>query len=211
MKYWILLLTALALFTLLHCEEHVKKDLLTLDLDEKRELAKKDKEPPTIEIQAPKDQEIFYKPFLKIKATVTDDTYPHVVIMQLDDTEPRIIPRDAQRNTYEKVSYKFANLTSGKHTLTLSVIDPADNVASQTVHFTIDTEAAMTFTRIWGPYIYLYGVGGIFFIIGMIIIIRSKSLNLKLKYYRRWFYILLFGLAWYMLIHGSITVAAIWA
>ena len=37
----------------------------------------------------------------------------------------------------------------------------------------------LDFSRIWIPYIYLYGVGGGFFLIGMFIILRSRSLKLE--------------------------------
>lgn len=34
-----------------------------------------------------------------------------------------------------------------------------------------------TFTDIWLPYIYLYGVGGVFFFSGMYLITKTKALN----------------------------------
>ena len=40
------------------------------------------------------------------------------------------------------------------------------------------------FFNTWLPFIYLYGVGGIFFFAGMYIIIKSGSLNLKRKNHR---------------------------
>ena len=42
------------------------------------------------------------------------------------------------------------------------------------------------FFNTWLPFIYLYGVGGIFFFAGMYIIIKSGALNLKRKNHRWW-------------------------
>ena len=38
----------------------------------------------------------------------------------------------------------------------------------------------LDFNRVWFPYIYLYGVGGGIFLIGMFVILRSKSLKLEI-------------------------------
>jgi len=45
-------------------------------------------------------------------------------------------------------------------------------------------------THTWIPLLYLYGVGGIFFLIGMIIIRKSGAINLKLKRHRYWYRVL---------------------
>ena len=39
----------------------------------------------------------------------------------------------------------------------------------------------MTFSHAWLPYIYFYGVGGLLFCSGLIITIKSGSLNLTLR------------------------------
>jgi len=39
----------------------------------------------------------------------------------------------------------------------------------------------LTFFDTWLPYIYLYGVGGVFFAIGLFIAVKSGALNLQKK------------------------------
>ncbi len=65
------------------------------------------------------------------------------------------------------------------------------------------------FSRTWIPYIYLYGVGGGIFLIGMFIILRSKSLKLEIVRHKNWYQILIFGFFYYMGIHGFFTFVAI--
>ena len=67
----------------------------------------------------------------------------------------------------------------------------------------------LDFSRIWLPYLYLYGVGGSIFLIGMFIILRSRSLKLERIRHREWYHILIFGLVYYMGIHGLFTFAAL--
>ena len=67
----------------------------------------------------------------------------------------------------------------------------------------------LDFNRVWLPYLYLYGVGGIFFFIGVFIILRSKSLKLDRPSHKSWFYILLFGFLNYMGIHAFFIFSAI--
>ena len=67
----------------------------------------------------------------------------------------------------------------------------------------------LDFSRIWIPYIYLYGVGGGIFLIGMFIILKSKSLKLEIVRHKNWYRILLFGFFYYMGIHGFFTFVAI--
>jgi hypothetical protein len=67
----------------------------------------------------------------------------------------------------------------------------------------------LDFSRIWLPYLYLYGVGGGIFLIGMFIILRSRSLKLERIRHREWYHILIFGLVYYMGIHALFTFAAL--
>ena len=67
----------------------------------------------------------------------------------------------------------------------------------------------LDFSRTWVPYIYLYGVGGGIFLIGMFIILRSRSLKLERVRHKEWYKILIFGFFYYMGIHGLFTFAAI--
>ena len=67
----------------------------------------------------------------------------------------------------------------------------------------------LDFSRTWLPYLYLYGVGGGIFLIGMYIILRSRSLKPERIRHREWYHILVFGLLYYMGIHGLFTFAAL--
>ena len=67
----------------------------------------------------------------------------------------------------------------------------------------------MDFFRTWLPFIYLYGVGGLIFFIGIFIILRSKSLKIERPYHRKWLFILLFGFFYYLAIHGLTILVAL--
>ncbi|NQV49776.1 MAG: hypothetical protein HQ507_04740 [Candidatus Marinimicrobia bacterium] len=67
----------------------------------------------------------------------------------------------------------------------------------------------LTFFRTWLPVIYLYVAGGIIFLAGMTIIVKSKSLKLDRPMHKRWFYVLLFGYFYYLGIHTFLTYAAL--
>jgi hypothetical protein len=61
----------------------------------------------------------------------------------------------------------------------------------------------------WIPYVYLYGVGGIFFIIGLIIVRKAGAYNPKNKRHRYWWKITIGGFFYFMLIHALLILAAI--
>ena len=67
----------------------------------------------------------------------------------------------------------------------------------------------LDFSRTWIPYIYLYGVGGGIFLIGMFIIFRSRSLKLEIVRHKEWYKILIFGFFYYMGIHALFPFAAV--
>ena len=59
----------------------------------------------------------------------------------------------------------------------------------------------MNFTHTWLPFIYLYGLGGILFVFGIIITIKSGSFDLSRKAHKKWMWVLLFGFVWYLMMH----------
>jgi hypothetical protein len=67
----------------------------------------------------------------------------------------------------------------------------------------------MPFTHTWLPYIYLYGVGGLLFLIGVIVVVKSGSLDLKKSHHRLWFTVLFFGIVWFMVMHALWNMAAL--
>lgn len=67
----------------------------------------------------------------------------------------------------------------------------------------------MGFFRTWLPYLYLYGVGGFFFLVGLVLILKYRSLNLILRRDRKWLVVLLLGFVWYAFMHAAITLGAL--
>ena len=65
------------------------------------------------------------------------------------------------------------------------------------------------FSHSWLPFIYLYGLGGLLFISGIIITIKSGSFNLKNHVHQQWLWVLVFGFIWYMMMHGVLTLVAL--
>jgi len=68
---------------------------------------------------------------------------------------------------------------------------------------------AMDFLRVWAPYLYLYGVGGLCFLLGIVLILRSRSCRPSRPSDRRWLGVLIFGYFWYAALHGLWTLAAL--
>ncbi|NQV15748.1 hypothetical protein HQ531_09860 [bacterium] len=65
------------------------------------------------------------------------------------------------------------------------------------------------FSHSWLPFIYLYGLGGILFVAGIIITLKAGSFDLKRPAHRKWMWILLFGFFWYFSMHALMTWAAL--
>lgn len=65
------------------------------------------------------------------------------------------------------------------------------------------------FKQNWLPLIYLYGVGGIIFIIGMYIVLKGKALDISKKSGKRWLKILVGGFIYFIFIHLFLTIAAL--
>lgn len=67
-----------------------------------------------------------------------------------------------------------------------------------------------TFFDTWMPFIYLYVVGGLFFLSGMIIIKKAKAVNFAKKSHRFWWNVSIFGFFYFMAIHAFFIVAALY-
>ena len=67
----------------------------------------------------------------------------------------------------------------------------------------------LTFYHTWLPFIYLYGVGGIAFSIGMFLIIRNKALILEKIHHKKWLVVRVFGFVSYAFIHGAFILMAL--
>jgi hypothetical protein len=66
------------------------------------------------------------------------------------------------------------------------------------------------FFNTWFPYIYLYVGGGIFFIAGMILIRKTKAIDMRLKRDRFWWKVLIVGFFYFALIHALLIIAALY-
>lgn len=67
-----------------------------------------------------------------------------------------------------------------------------------------------TFENTWLPFIYLYGVGGLFFLSGLIVVAKAKAVNFEKKRHRYWWKITLFGYFYFMTIHALLILAALY-
>ncbi len=68
---------------------------------------------------------------------------------------------------------------------------------------------ALTFFNTWLPFIYLYGVGGLAFLIGMYLIIKTRSLNQEKVHHKKWLFVLIAGFFYYASIHGFFILMAL--
>ncbi len=59
----------------------------------------------------------------------------------------------------------------------------------------------LDFSRTWLPFLYLYGVGGIAFSLGIYLITKTKALNIYRNDHLLWLAILFFGFFYYASIH----------
>jgi hypothetical protein len=67
-----------------------------------------------------------------------------------------------------------------------------------------------SFFDAWLPYIYLYGIGGIFFFSGLIIIKKSGALDLARKRHKFWLKVMLFGFFYFAALHFLVNIAALY-
>jgi len=65
------------------------------------------------------------------------------------------------------------------------------------------------YSHSWWPFLYLYILGGLLFLAGIIITIKSGSFDLKRPSHQKWFWVLIFGYIWYFALHGAMTLAAL--
>jgi hypothetical protein len=67
-----------------------------------------------------------------------------------------------------------------------------------------------SFFNSWLPFIYLYVGGGVFFLAGMILIRRTKAIDMRLKRDRFWWKAMIFGFFYFMVIHAFLIIAALY-
>ena len=67
----------------------------------------------------------------------------------------------------------------------------------------------MEFANTWLPFIYLYGVGGIAFVLGMLLILRTKALEVSFARHKKWLWVLIYGFLFYAGLHATFILLAI--
>lgn len=68
----------------------------------------------------------------------------------------------------------------------------------------------LSFFDSWLPFIYLYGVGGFFFLVGMVIIKKSGAINLSIKRHKFWYRILILGFFYFVALHAFFIILALY-
>ncbi len=67
-----------------------------------------------------------------------------------------------------------------------------------------------SFYQTWLPLIYLYGVGGVFFLSGIIVVKKAKAYNPLNKRHRFWWKITIFGFFYFLIIHTLLIISALY-
>jgi hypothetical protein len=67
-----------------------------------------------------------------------------------------------------------------------------------------------SFFNSWFPFIYLYGVGGIFFFFGLFIIKKSGAIDLEKKHHKFWMKAMIFGYFYFVALHFFLIIAALY-
>ena len=68
----------------------------------------------------------------------------------------------------------------------------------------------ISFFDSWLPFIYLYGVGGIFFFFGLFIIKKSGAIDLTKKRHKFWMKVMVFGYFYFAALHFILIIAALY-
>ena len=67
----------------------------------------------------------------------------------------------------------------------------------------------MAFSQTWLLFLYLYGVGGIAFLFGLFIILKSKALRINYQKHKTWLWVLFYGYLFYAAIHAIFIILAV--
>ena len=67
----------------------------------------------------------------------------------------------------------------------------------------------MDFERVWLPWIYLYGAGGVLFAAGLVLVLRTGACDPRRPRDRRWIRILVGGYLGYAALHLALILAAL--
>ena len=67
----------------------------------------------------------------------------------------------------------------------------------------------MEIANTWLPFIYIYVVAGIAFVLGMLLILRSKALEVSFERHKIWLKVLIYGFLFYAGLHATFILLAI--
>ena len=67
----------------------------------------------------------------------------------------------------------------------------------------------MNFYQTWLPFFYLYGVGGIAFLLGTLLIYKTGALRVSHEIHKKWIWVLFYGYFFYAFIHALFIYLAI--
>ena len=67
----------------------------------------------------------------------------------------------------------------------------------------------MNFYQTWLPFFYLYGVGGISFLLGTFLIYKTGALRISYETHKKWIWVLFYGYFFYAIIHALFIYLAI--
>jgi hypothetical protein len=68
----------------------------------------------------------------------------------------------------------------------------------------------LPFENTWLPFIYLYGVGGIFSLMGMILIRKTGAVDFSKKRHVCWYKVLIIGFIYFVILHALLILAALY-
>ncbi len=63
---------------------------------------------------------------------------------------------------------------------------------------------------IWMPLIYQYGVGGVVFLIGLTLVLRSQACDIRRRSDRFWLFVVVGGMALYFGVHLAVYLLALY-
>jgi hypothetical protein len=66
------------------------------------------------------------------------------------------------------------------------------------------------FENTWLPFIYLYGVGGLFFLTGVLLIRKAGAVDLSKSRHRYWYKVMILGFFYFVILHTLLTLAALY-
>ncbi len=166
----------------------------------------------SVEIVSPEQHKHYEKGYLVVRANVKTDKEVKVVIAL--NKYKTLLEMKTNKGMYRRL---MANLPDGDHYLRVyAFYDKIENDNKITryygraaVKYRLNVQANWSFKRVWAPYLYLYGIGGIVFLFGVFMIRKYKAVDQESRKERWYFKLLFIGYAWFMAMHLFFNMIAI--